>query len=285
MLDRLPAEVWSNIFALACRDNGLTGQSLSTASHATRALSATCKLQSISLLGHDQLTPFVSSLEQTPPALRRVRHLFVSFHSRDPHLATTKADFASRDTFYAAFDKLLHLVSSTLEILHYAQFTHRPFILAPTAIEFPKLTEMTLYGPTNQKLGMEDSTPGLPALRRLHLVDCGVLLLNHIPAFPDCITDLRMSLLCLAAYEALLQSLETMGYMRNESRVVTIDCPCQGLWYSWEAMLILDVVDALNCLVREHRCLRLHASDLIKKDSAAAAEVAWLNRLAGKMWW
>ncbi|TFK69318.1 hypothetical protein BDN72DRAFT_619749 [Pluteus cervinus] len=75
----LPAEVWGKILQFSCTDNGYTGQSLSLTCKTFNALSAPYKLQSISLQSIHYTLAFLQVLRNTPPNLRRIRYLFVSY--------------------------------------------------------------------------------------------------------------------------------------------------------------------------------------------------------------
>jgi len=79
-MEDCPAEIWARIFSMACTDDGSTGRLLSRVSRYVRATSCEVRLQSIALVGHDQLHGFVNMLENTRPELRRVRHLCISHH-------------------------------------------------------------------------------------------------------------------------------------------------------------------------------------------------------------
>lgn len=83
-MDRLPYEVCAQIFALACRDSGYTGRSLSLVSRRIGEISKPLKFQSMSVQGHDQILAFSSILKKTPPAYRTVRYLFISSNNLHP---------------------------------------------------------------------------------------------------------------------------------------------------------------------------------------------------------
>ncbi|KAJ7491891.1 hypothetical protein FB451DRAFT_1216282 [Mycena latifolia] len=78
MLHQLPAELCARIFDFACRDSGSTGRSLSLVSRYINATSQSAKLQSIALVGRQQILGFAALLDRTPTHLRTTRCLFVN---------------------------------------------------------------------------------------------------------------------------------------------------------------------------------------------------------------
>jgi hypothetical protein len=86
-MDRVPPELWTEIFSYACTDNGFTGRSLSLVSRHVHRCSKTVKLQSVSVIGLPQIIRFVSLLRSTPPHLKRIRQLFIAVgDSQKTHL-------------------------------------------------------------------------------------------------------------------------------------------------------------------------------------------------------
>ncbi|TFK69323.1 hypothetical protein BDN72DRAFT_733339, partial [Pluteus cervinus] len=77
-MQQLPLEVWSQIFELACTDNGYTGHSLSLVSKSFNTLSVPYKFQSISLRNLKHIFEFFFALKDAPPHLRRVRYLYMA---------------------------------------------------------------------------------------------------------------------------------------------------------------------------------------------------------------
>ncbi|KAF5343564.1 hypothetical protein D9758_012960 [Tetrapyrgos nigripes] len=108
-MDLLPPEILDLIVSHACRDNGYTGRSLSLVSRSIRNLSQPTKLQSISIIGYDQLHSFALLLENTPASLRRVRFLFISAHVRntavDPRVLDS--EYQRKDDAYKAYERVL----------------------------------------------------------------------------------------------------------------------------------------------------------------------------------
>ncbi|KAJ7139536.1 hypothetical protein C8R44DRAFT_606025, partial [Mycena epipterygia] len=59
----LPVEIWAQILALACTDDGAAGRALSRVSKDWRTISAPFKLQSIALVGPKPILRFVCLLD------------------------------------------------------------------------------------------------------------------------------------------------------------------------------------------------------------------------------
>ncbi|KAJ3501090.1 hypothetical protein NLJ89_g9496 [Agrocybe chaxingu] len=77
MSDRLPSEVWMQIFALACLDSGITGRHLSLVCHDFHHCSKPYKLQSIALTRGKHIISFYRHISQLPPHEKRVKFLLV----------------------------------------------------------------------------------------------------------------------------------------------------------------------------------------------------------------
>ncbi|KZP07822.1 hypothetical protein FIBSPDRAFT_762355, partial [Athelia psychrophila] len=78
LTDRLPPEIWLEIFREACADTGLTGRSLASVSRFFSSASQPVKYQSIALHGLRQIIAFASILTTIPTHLRTVRYLFIT---------------------------------------------------------------------------------------------------------------------------------------------------------------------------------------------------------------
>ncbi|KAJ7159014.1 hypothetical protein C8R43DRAFT_1064311 [Mycena crocata] len=76
-MDDLPTELHLKIYRIACRDDGTTGTSLSSVSRRIRELSAEHRYQSVALCGPMQIQQFVECIRNVPPAMRRIRFLFM----------------------------------------------------------------------------------------------------------------------------------------------------------------------------------------------------------------
>ncbi|KAF8170893.1 hypothetical protein K438DRAFT_1613589, partial [Mycena galopus ATCC 62051] len=76
-MDTIVADIWSEVFALACTDDGRAGRALSLVSRDIHHLSKPLKYQSISVVGIRQLEKLLAVFDQLPAAERRVKSLFV----------------------------------------------------------------------------------------------------------------------------------------------------------------------------------------------------------------
>jgi hypothetical protein len=77
-LNLFPPEICSQIYALACTDDGYTGRSLAAVSRYIHETSSPYKFQSIALPNAYRASLFASILGKTPPHLRGVAYLFVA---------------------------------------------------------------------------------------------------------------------------------------------------------------------------------------------------------------
>ncbi|KAE9407440.1 hypothetical protein BT96DRAFT_132868 [Gymnopus androsaceus JB14] len=76
-MDRCPPEICHIIFLLACTDGGYTGRSLSAVSKSIRSISRPTMLQSMSIIGYDQLLAFLNLLEQEQEPTQQDNHALV----------------------------------------------------------------------------------------------------------------------------------------------------------------------------------------------------------------
>ncbi|KAJ7257381.1 hypothetical protein C8J57DRAFT_988191, partial [Mycena rebaudengoi] len=76
-MDTIVADIWCEVFALACTDDGRAGRALSLVSRDIHHLSKPLKYQSISVVGIRQLEKLRAVFYQLPAAERRVKSLFV----------------------------------------------------------------------------------------------------------------------------------------------------------------------------------------------------------------
>src|SRR5687767_10839767 len=74
----LPAEIWHEIFRIACNDDGFTGRSLSLVSPKFRSLSQSFKFQSLVITQMNSLLNLLPILEKTPAELRRIKALCIA---------------------------------------------------------------------------------------------------------------------------------------------------------------------------------------------------------------
>ncbi|KAJ3505782.1 hypothetical protein NLJ89_g7236 [Agrocybe chaxingu] len=78
---RVPTEVWTQIFLLACTDTGITGRSLSQTNRYFNAASRHVKLRSVAIRGLVQAVGFVNMIEALPRKERVVENLYVSMYN------------------------------------------------------------------------------------------------------------------------------------------------------------------------------------------------------------
>jgi len=84
-MDRIPPEIWCNIFSPICTDGGAMARSLSLVSREFYDASRSLRLQSVRCDGVDMIIRFASVLDRTPPPLQVVCHLFVdSYYIKKP---------------------------------------------------------------------------------------------------------------------------------------------------------------------------------------------------------
>ena len=72
-----PTEIWHEIFALACTDMGITGQSLSLVSKHFHVISQLFKYQSITITQWRQLIAFAQTFSQLLDDQKRIKYLYI----------------------------------------------------------------------------------------------------------------------------------------------------------------------------------------------------------------
>lgn len=82
-MDTLPVELHSQIFQLACIDDGGAARSLSLVSRYLHQVAEPFLFQTLIVSGHDRLDIVAKKLENSPIHCRRVRHLFLT--DQKPH--------------------------------------------------------------------------------------------------------------------------------------------------------------------------------------------------------
>ncbi|KAJ3482179.1 hypothetical protein NLI96_g7151 [Meripilus lineatus] len=189
-MDKCPLEIYLDIFALACTDDGQTGCSLSLVSKAFADISRPVQLRSVALYGSSQISKFVSMLEKRDPRDRKVRNLFVcQTFTGAGEVYPTKVQqriispFPEKDCHNAVFP-LLFLTAPYLSILSLAP--HMPtsveLISKLAEIDFPQLTELTLNSSTGAINSFLNDFHPIPTLKRLQLT---ASIMPHVmPNFP-----------------------------------------------------------------------------------------------------
>ncbi|KAF8213697.1 hypothetical protein K438DRAFT_1804470 [Mycena galopus ATCC 62051] len=244
----LPVEIWTQIHAFACTDDGSAGRALSLVSKDWATISAPFKLQSIALVGPKPILRFVSLLESAEESLRNVQSLFIGCpnlrnanslldlaHERARGLAFTDLLFPELgitsvtrkvqirdDAIEEAVIRILRRTAGTLRVLH----THLTFLRRPEPlyrIRLPNLQILVLHGPFATP-GPPISTRTFPSLRRLRLAPPptslhkgSVLLSTVADAAP------RLSHLCISHITCTSKELERaleQTSLRNLTRLV-----------------------------------------------------------------
>ena len=206
----LPTELWHHIFSFSCTDGGYTGASLSMASRALRAYSATYRFHSIHLSSLNKIEKFLSCKELFPSDSLEspVRHLVLSL-GHDCSL-TWKYDPFGPNTYSLAYGawstrfvdtlcRLFDLVHDELETMVVLKQTDTPLPHLDFGYTFSRLQSLTLvhngslfvradvpsylrscisydrgYGEAcildNDSFCEEDSA--FPVLESLHVMDC-----------------------------------------------------------------------------------------------------------------
>lgn len=169
-MKEVPPEICGSIFALACVDTGATARSLSLVSKFISETSRPYRFQSISLHGLEEITSFLDLLNQTEPALRQVRYLFVSTQPRAEDSSASPRQLEDGEEPYAApIENLLRLVAPHVEVLELDLDLHS-FRSMQAVIAFPCLTDLTCCG--SYPLSEDDHKPLISpchSLKRIHL--------------------------------------------------------------------------------------------------------------------
>ncbi|KAJ6544101.1 hypothetical protein B0H19DRAFT_956400, partial [Mycena capillaripes] len=76
-METIPSELWTEVFAFSCTDDGSTGRALSTASRAVHFISKPLKYQSLCVVGLDQLVKLLAMLSNLPHGERKLKYLFI----------------------------------------------------------------------------------------------------------------------------------------------------------------------------------------------------------------
>ncbi|KAI0343473.1 hypothetical protein BDW22DRAFT_1173864 [Trametopsis cervina] len=210
MSDRFPTEIWTQIFHMACLDGDNTACAISEVSHYLRAIILPFQLDNVALVGPTKLVLFSELLHkrEAEPAIRRVRHLFLSRGSNIPTVSK------------AAYDAALgHILRTTAPDLITLTSTLHQMGLGPESvlcIPFPKLEELTIHAhfltPSLPPSGVR-LQPSFPALTHLHILSScenGYLYTSRAPA----LTHLRFSAvvkLTLVMYQSICSFLLADG--------------------------------------------------------------------------
>lgn len=252
-MSALPVEIWTQIHAFACTDDGSAGRALSLVSKDWRIISAPFKLQSIALVGAKPILRFLCILETTKESLRNVQSLFIGCpnlrlvsrscsrldladeHSRGlaftdrlfPELGITPYAHTveiNTDAIQQAVVRILGRTAGTLRVLHtHLTFLERPGPLYP--IPLRHLRVLVLHGPFRSPPRISSASAStLPNLRRLRFASPptsphrGAVLLRTVAAAAP-----RLSHLCISHTACTRKELECAledTDLRNLTRLV-----------------------------------------------------------------
>ncbi|KAJ7982924.1 hypothetical protein DFH06DRAFT_1171936 [Mycena polygramma] len=199
-MDSIPSELWTDVFAFACTDDGYTGRALSRVSRAVHVTSKPLKYQSLCVVGLDQLLKLLAVLSELSPGERKTKYLFVAGLDTAGDLDCSAE---MRRIFHAdpgthlgeqALYRLLDLVSPRLLTLHLHHTSALRQSLLPD-VDLPVLRELTLHGPFRSLPAVLPPHRSFPALRRLYICHCafypGDFLQQIVHAAPT-LTHLRV---------------------------------------------------------------------------------------------
>ncbi|KAJ6478613.1 hypothetical protein C8R47DRAFT_639157 [Mycena vitilis] len=181
-MNTIPLEIWTEVFAFSCTDDGSAGRALSTVSRAVHLTSKIVKYQSLCVVGLSQLLQLLAILSALSPDVRKIKYLFIACLDDPERAEGSPGAHYSRDVSERALCQLLDLASSSLVALHiHRTESLRPFILLPVHVSLPALTELMLHGPF-QSLQPPCPPPHemLPSLRRLHICHCSFYPANFL---------------------------------------------------------------------------------------------------------
>jgi len=187
-MEHFPAEIWGEIYAFACVDDGWTGRALSLVSRIIHETSKPYKLQSIAVIGQMQLSRFAYLIEQTPTQLRRVRCIFLS--ARTPNDAPGLKYMCKQDVYWVALKRVLRAISPWVRIIH----THFVFVspFVPLPVSLPVLEELVVHGPLDASTTTDKSSIQFPALKHLS-ISCDPNILDNVLRRTPSLVNLRIS--------------------------------------------------------------------------------------------
>ncbi|KAI0086053.1 hypothetical protein BDY19DRAFT_857751, partial [Irpex rosettiformis] len=152
-MDTLPIELHSQIFELACTDDGTTARSLSSVSRYVREVSRPFVLQSVAVSGLRSLTALADKLEILPPHKRRVRKLFISDWTRkqaeSKMISSNDHDMDRYEVERLTITRLLDLVCPTVESLSFSiscPFNSTQLIGHLFSLDLPFLESLAIHG-------------------------------------------------------------------------------------------------------------------------------------------
>lgn len=205
-MNTCPPELHAYICQLACTDDGYTVRSLNLVSRYFRNISISFLYRSIAISGIGQINQLASRLENTPPHLRQLRHLYLcDKKSQTQKPERTQAKFLS-EADANTITRILTLAAPTLKSLAFiasCPMSSTPLISRLFRISFPHLQDLTVAG-----FYPFPSSPGkMPSLERLHLTGHrnphGLLQVGNLDEAYPSLTHLRVSGLGMAVSFAI----------------------------------------------------------------------------------
>jgi hypothetical protein len=311
-MEKVPFELWGQIFSLACTDDGFTGRSLAAVSIYIRHASAQYRLQSVAVIGIHRMIAFASYLERLPSDFQKVRHLLIAEDSDSVTPAESMYDvfvsrasmllgaqnggdvyeqFPEHTVMHTVFPLILTKLAPTLECL-YVVLKDR-FIRIPVAL--PHLTELTLCATFLKDTEAGSLISGVcPSLRRLHFKAFVSLppvsnLLHQIPEIAPSLTHLRISspfsYSVWEAVEKFLKQTSDRNEMGKHTRTIQQILiqkgqppPCGRGWRTYA-----DLQAKLNALERaDGRVFAMESSRHEARTSMLdEINTEWRDRIAG----
>jgi len=264
-MDMIPAEIWGEIYTLACVDNGRTGRALSLVSRFIHETSKPYKLQSIAVKGERQLTAFADLIERTPTHLRRVNCLFIS--DRRNVIDFHRESIPKQDTV----SRILRTISTDVRIIHAFLRSLRPFVFLP--VSFPVLEELVVYGSIDTA---RDYSIHLTALKHLRIFGSKPIVFKTMLTQAPSLVNLQISATEYHAEE--WSAIAKFGLPTHLQRIL-IQTQSQRILFHEShnrTMLSLRVLaDA------DHRVTLLQSH----RSSVQDAEATWKGSAAGIPWW
>lgn len=171
-MDTLPLELHSQIFELACADDGSTARSLALVSRYVRDVAEPYIFSSLAVAGLGPMTDLLAQLERTPSCMRRVRRLFLSdWTNREVHHKCVSASGAAMDRYdleKSTIIRLLDVVAPTLHSFTFivsCPFNSTQLIGHLFSLKLPHLRDLSVHG----FYPFPHSSNAMPSLERLHL--------------------------------------------------------------------------------------------------------------------
>lgn len=129
-------EIWTKIFALACRDDGTTGRSLASVSLYISSVVKSVKLQSIVLSNYPRILAFLQVMQAMPIRDRRVRFLTIQFATPLAHMRSgVEVDNSITQSLAPSTNRLQLLLRNQREKNVAESISHLLSILAPSLVD------------------------------------------------------------------------------------------------------------------------------------------------------